>query len=161
EVALGQPGVADAGEDVLVGQWEEELQGRVVKRRRLPREARYFGLDAVHQRRRHALRQRDLLLHQVAGDQRTGRPDPAANVEERHAFEVAGRGVVVDDGVEWAEIAQVVPPGVGLAVHHDHRFAVRPGDRLDGQQVKVEQLDHGPVLGPADRAVAGDPRGFG
>src|SRR5262249_26011912 len=92
---------------------------------------------------------------QVFGDQRTGGPEAAADIGERHALEIAGRVVVVDDGVEGSLIADVVPAGVRLAVHHHDRLGLVPVKLFDGDKFDIENLDHGPVFGPADRAVAG------
>src|SRR5262249_53568117 len=109
----------------------------------------------VHQRRGDARRDHQLLLDQVLGHHRTGRAHVAADVHELHVGQVAGRLVVVEDRVNGGFGVETVPAGVRLAVDHDDGLARVPADVLDGDQVQVEQLDHGPVLGAADEAVAG------
>ena len=67
---------------------------------------------------------------------------------------------MVDDRVEGSAVGQVVPAGVRLAVHHHHGARLPAVRFFDGNQVEVEQLDHRPVLGPADEAVAGQAGGL-
>ena len=162
EVTVRQPGIADFCQYVFVGQGIKIQKGAIVNRAGFARIAAQLGLDAVQQRRRHADGNRDFLFHQVARYQRTGRTQPAAHVDERHAFEVPRRAMVIDDRVERQLRAEVVPAGVRLAVDHDHGLALAldPGHLLDRQQVDLQKLDHGPVLRPADEAVAGQARRF-
>jgi hypothetical protein len=68
--------------------------------------------------------------------------------------------VVIDDAVEGAFAAEVVPPGAGLAVNHDNRFTGCPNNFFDGAKVNVEKLDHGTIFGPADDTVANQSRRF-
>jgi hypothetical protein len=50
---------------------------------------------------------------------------------------------------------ETVPAGVRLAIDHHEGLSFGPGYLVDGHEVDVEQVDHGPVFGPADEAVAG------
>jgi hypothetical protein len=67
--------------------------------------------------------------------------------------------VVIDDGIEW-DVAERVPAGVRLAVHHHNRFARHKIHIFNRHEVEVEQLDHCPVLGSVDQPVASDSRRF-
>ena len=42
---------------------------------------------------------------------------------------------------------------LGLAIDHDDRVGIVPANLVDGNEVDVEKLDHGPVFGPAYQAV--------
>ena len=156
EVAVRQAGVADLGDQVLVGDRVQFDEGGVVGLAGLPRVAGHLRLDPVEQGGGHLLGDRHPLLAEVLGDHRAGRPVAGADVGERDAVEVAGRVVVVDDRVKSDRLGERVPAGLGLAVDHHDRVARLPDDVLDGDQVEVQDLDHGPVLGPADEPVAGD-----
>src|SRR5262249_1275980 len=79
----------------------------------------------------------------------------AADVHELDALEVAGRLVVVDDGVQGGLVSAGVPAGVRLAVHHDGNLARPPLKSVGRHEVDLQELDHGSVLGPAGDAVSG------
>ena len=84
----------------------------------------------------------------------------APDVGERDIIEVAGRVVVVENGVQRDRIREGVAAGPRLAIDHDDRVAGRPIDLFDGDQVQVKDFDHGAIFGPTDEAVAGDDGGF-
>ena len=84
----------------------------------------------------------------------------AANVNERDVPQLPRGGVMVDDGVERRAAFQRVPAGLRLAVHHHNGLVVGPVQVFDREQFQAQQFDHGPVFGPADRAVAGQAGGF-
>ncbi len=153
--AFRQPGIANLGQSVLVGERVEVVQGAVVQRRGFPRMAEGLGFDAVEERRRNALGDRDVLFHQVTRHQGTGRPNSAADIQERNVLQVTMHFMVIDDGIERHFIGQMVPARVGLAVHHDRGFRFRPAQLLDRNQLDVENVHHRPVFGPVDGAVAG------
>ena len=96
EVALGELGVADLGQQVLVGAGEEPDERAVVERAGLAGVAGGLRLDPVEQGRRQPGRDRHVLLEQVAGDHRAGGPEVGADVAEEDAGEHAAGLVVVD-----------------------------------------------------------------
>src|SRR5262249_44854834 len=51
-----------------------------------------------------------------------------------------------------------VPARVRLAVYHDNLLPLAPDHFLNGHEFDVQHFHHGPVLGPADQAVAGEAR---
>ena len=97
EVALRQLGVADLGQQVLVGAWEEPDQGAVIERAGLARIAGDLRIDPVEQRSGQNGRDGNSLFEQVAGDDRAGRADVRAEVAELDAVEHAAGFVVIDD----------------------------------------------------------------
>ena len=56
---------------------------------------------------------------------------------------IARRCMMVNDGIERDVAFQGMPAGLGLAVHHDHRFIGIPMDLVNRFQFEIEQLDHG------------------
>ena len=147
---------------VLVGQRVEVLQGAVVERAGLARVAGQLRLDAVVEARGHARRQRRVLLHQVARSPASrSAPEAAADVEERDAGQVAGRLVVVDDARRrCTSPLKLCRPVLGWLSTMTTASSSRQSMSSIGDQVDVEQIDHGPVLGPADVAVAGQAGGL-
>ena len=131
------------------------LKGGVVEPARLAGEAVDLGLDAVEQGRRDPLRNLDVMLHQVLRDDGTGRPDILPDVEESDVFEIARRLVMIDDGVYRTRGPQErMSARARLAVDHDDRVGIVPDDVFDRHEIDVEDVDHRPILGPADLAVA-------
>ena len=155
EVAVRQAGIANAGEDVLVGEGVEVLQRSVVHGGGFAGKAGDFGLDAVHQGGGNARRERHIPLDEIPRDQRAGRPEGGSHIHKRYVVQVAGRRVVVDDGVKRDIVPDRVPAGVRLTVHHDDGFARQKVGVLDRDEVQIEQLGHRPVFGPVDQAIAG------
>ena len=83
EVALGKLGVADLGQQVLVGARKEPDQRPIVQRAGLAGIARGLGLDPVQERGRQLRRHDHPLLDQVAGHHRAGRAEMGADVAEQ------------------------------------------------------------------------------
>jgi hypothetical protein len=71
-------------------------------------------------------------------------------------FKVAGRVVVVDDGVKRHGFAERVSPSAGLAVNHYHCVVGTPLHLFDGGQVEVEYVHHRLILRAADEPIARD-----
>src|SRR4051812_14931219 len=97
----------------------------------------------------------DFLLDEIAGNQRAGRPDTSAYVQEGYSVQIAGRLMMVDHGVNGGFAIERMPACFGLAVHHDDSFLFVPADLLNGNEVEIEGIDHGPVFSPTNRAVLG------
>jgi hypothetical protein len=49
-----------------------------------------------------------------------------------------------------------MPASVRLAIDHDDGLVLGPIELLDREQFEFEEIDHRPVLGPTDGAVAGE-----
>ena len=58
--------------------------------------------------------------------------------------------MVIDDAVNRNLSAESMPAGTWLAVHHHDGIASCQRDFVDEDEIDVEQIDHGLVLGPAD-----------
>ena len=66
--------------------------------------------------------------------------------------------MVIDDGVNGNLLIEGVPAGAGLTVDHDQSVVVLPANLVDGNEIDVEQIDHGLVFRPANLAVTGQLR---
>ena len=66
---------------------------------------------------------------------------------------------MVDNRVNGNFSIKVVPPRIGLAIHHDHHFIRNELDFLNGDQVQAKAFHHGLVFSPTDDPIAGQPGG--
>ena len=116
EVALGEAGVLDLGEQVLVSAWEEPDECSVVGRAGFAGVSGDFGLDAVVQSGGQARVWGEALFDEVAGDEGSGGAEAGPDVAEADALELSRRIVMVEHG---EGLGLRFGAGAGLGVDHD------------------------------------------